>query len=382
MLIDSLEGGGAERSAVGLASYLADKGWLVTIVTLKPIDSDFYEVHQRVGRCSLDLSSGGGIFKRALINLRRVTALRRILKQESPAAMVGMMTACSILAIIAAIGTPIRVIVSERNNPLRKNTRAAWKWLRKYLYRFADAHVAQTRDTARWLTKNVKAGEIRVIPNAVSWPLAAGKPVRDPVAWLRHGDRCVLAVGTKWYQKGFDLLVDAFAEAADSGAEWKLVIAGIESSDGKNDDPVRLLTERAERLGIGDRIHFPGMVGNISDWYEQAEIFALSSRYEGYPNVLMEAMAAGCACIAFDCDTGPADVVSTEVDGLLVKPEDTGALSAGLKRLMEDPGLRSRLAENAVEVRARYAEERVFEQWLNLLEKLRTTRPVSARCSA
>jgi len=350
----------------------------VTIVTLKPVEGDFYEVPHDVARLSLDLPSSGGWLDRATINMRRVAALRRLLKSDRPAVVIGMMTACSVLAVLAALGTPVRMVVSERNNPRRKNTRRSWAWLRRYLYRFADAHVAQTRDTALWLKGFVGSAIVRVIPNAVSWPLPAGGKRRDPAVLLRDDDRCVLAVGTKWHQKGFDLLVDAFAGAAASATEWKLVIAGLEGSEGMPGDAVGLLEKRAERLGIGDRVRFPGMVGNMSDWYEKADIFALSSRYEGYPNVLLEAMAAGCACVAFDCDTGPRDVVTTEIDGLLVRPEDTDALKAGLERLMEDSDLRSRLAEKAVEVRSRFSEEKVFEQWASLLEELNAGRPTTA----
>lgn len=367
ILIDSLASGGAERTVIMLSGYLARIHREVGVITLLGSENDFFETGTGVYRFPLEIPSRGNAWERILVNFRRLRLLRRLLKREKPDTLVGMMTGCAVLAILASIGMPVRVVVSERNNPGTKATRASWVWLRRTLYRLADAHVAQTRATAHWLEKTVAARNVYVVPNAVTWPLPQGKPVRRPEDMLLEGDRCILAVGTKIYQKGFDLLVDAFAKTGALMENWKLVILGVMNSDGGTES-IKNLKDRARLAGVDEKVCVTGVVGNMSDWYARADIFALSSRYEGFPNVLLEAMASGRACVAFDCETGPGEIIQHESNGLLVPPGDATALAAGLKRLMNDEALRIKLSRNAMAIREKFSEDRVTAQWLRAID--------------
>src|SRR5690606_13846874 len=107
----------------------------------------------------------------------------------------------------------------------------------------------------------------------------------------------------------------------------------------------------------------PGHVGNVAHWYERADLFVLSSRAEGFPNVLVEAMASGCAVVATRCDAGPAEIVRDGEDGLLVAPNDIDALAGALDALMGDDALRKRLARRATEARHRFAEDAILDRW-------------------
>ncbi|MDX1786410.1 MAG: glycosyltransferase, partial [Roseovarius sp.] len=111
----------------------------------------------------------------------------------------------------------------------------------------------------------------------------------------------------------------------------------------------------------------PGHLGNMPDWYVAADLFVLSSRFEGFPNVLVEAMSAGRACVAFDCDTGPDEIIRDGIDGLLVRDLTDEALAAALDKALGDPELRSRLAEAAPGVAQRYAPSRVLAKWCEVL---------------
>jgi glycosyltransferase involved in cell wall biosynthesis len=131
---------------------------------------------------------------------------------------------------------------------------------------------------------------------------------------------------------------------------------------------------RREYLGLiskGDlqeQIILPGKAGNVGDWYRIADIFVLSSRFEGFPNVLLEAMASGTACVSFDCDTGPRDLIEDGYNGLLVEELNTDELAKSIERLITDAALRNTLAKNATIVREEYNESIILEKWSKLLE--------------
>ena len=268
----------------------------------------------------------------------------------------------SILAITSAIGTPCRVIVSERTAPWRRDLGFLWTTLRWLLYRFADGHAAQTKATADWLRKQTQAKNVSVIPNPVQFPIPSVQPRVFPQDYLR-GRYCILAVGSRPYLKGLDLLVNAFARLAGKYPEWDLAILGLDSSISENSDACRDMYSTLAQPALRGRVHLPGRIGNLSEWYNSAEIFVLSSRVEGFPNVLIEAMSYGCSVAAFDCETGPRDIITHNHDGLLVPDSDVDALTQELERLMSDPDLRRRLRQAAPEVVKNYCEDRVAMLW-------------------
>lgn len=358
-----------------LSNYLARQGLAVTVVTLHPSTKDFFAVDESVERLGLDLVASRSMLDKVVVNLKRVWRLRALLRRERPDILVGVMTPCAILSILVALGSPTRVITAERNYPGRKRLFLPWVLLRKTTYRFAAAHIVQSREAAAWLKRHTTASEVHIIPNAVAWPLPCHAPVIEPDSCPVNGAQCVLAVGTKVQQKGFDLLLQAFARVADSFPDWRLVILGVSPESEEATGAEQSLGAEIRELGLEARVCLPGLAGNMSDWYERADIFVLSSRYEGFPNVLLEAMAAGCACIAFDCDTGPRDILEHDENGLLAPPEDVSRLAAGMERLMADADLRERLGSAAKSVRERFSEQRVLGHWHQVIEHLLDRRP-------
>ena len=144
---------------------------------------------------------------------------------------------------------------------------------------------------------------------------------------------------------------------------WDLLILG----DGEE----RKALERLVRqLGLEGRIRSPGALPNPFPTLKRCEIFVLASRAEGSPNVLTEAMACGVPAIAADCPSGPAEIVEDEINGLLVPVGDTGALELAMRRLIEDPALRTRLAERGQASVSRYRPEVILEQWRKLLAEV------------
>lgn len=362
IFIHSMGGGGAERVAANLANYWAQKGWEITVVTLASQSVDFYTLHPAVKRIALNLASESRSLGTALWqNVRRVIALRQTLRQIRPDVALGMMTTANVLLALAVFGLGIPAIGSERIHPPQAPLSPLWERLRRQTYGRLQAVAVLTRETGQWLKEHTNATRIAVIPNPIPWPLPAHEPIVKPDSVCRPGRKVLLAVGRLEVQKGFDWLIDAFSALATKYPEWDLVILGEGSLRAT-------LEKQVQTSGLARRVFLPGRVGNVGDWYERANLYVMSSRFEGFPNSLGEAMAYGLPAVSFDCETGPRDIIRHETDGLLVPAGDTQGLVATLDRLMGDAALRRRLATRAVEARERFALEKIASRWEALFE--------------
>jgi glycosyltransferase involved in cell wall biosynthesis len=364
IFIHSMHSGGAERVAANLANHWTRQGRNVTIVTLSSKALDYYELNPAVNRIALNLAGESANPLAAIANnLRRVLALRRVLSQVRPDIALAMMSSANILLALASVGFKhIATVGSEHTHPPQLPLGAAWEALRAYFYGNLSAVTALTQETAVWLRRHTRARKIFVIPNAAPWPLPQQNPhLKLPT--MQKGRRMLLAVGRLSEEKQFDLLITVFQRLVIAFPEWVLVILG-EGPDRK------LLEDQVHSAVLTDRILLPGRAGNLRQWYEAADLFVMTSRFEGFPNVLAEAMAHGATAVSFDCDTGPRDIIRHEVDGQLVPPGDTVDLERALRRMMCDEPLRRRFAERAIEVRVRFSMDKVAGMWEVLFEGL------------
>lgn len=195
-----------------------------------------------------------------------------------------------------------------------------------------------------------------VIPNPVIWPLPSLNSAAASQAW-RSERQQILAMGRLNPAKQFDLLIDVFSELSRIYPDWELVIVG-EGNERKK------LEAKIKELHLENQVYLPGRVTNVTQWYNQATMYVLCSKHEGFPNTLVEAMAHGLAVISFDCPTGPAEIIREGVDGLLISPE---AGQAGLKQamicLMDDVELRKNLMQEAIKVRERFSISQIGKLW-------------------
>ncbi|WP_449390531.1 glycosyltransferase family 4 protein [Eoetvoesiella caeni] len=361
IVIHSLSGGGAERVAVDLSAYWVERGYRVSIATQTGADDDAYALHPSVQRIVLGTAAPSQGRASALVaNLRRVWKLRRLIRRQRPAVVLGMMTTASVLAIVAARGLGCRVIATEHTHPPSQELPDMWLRLRRWAYPQASRVVALTSGTAAWLEEHVPGSALSVIPNAVCWPLKQGEPVLPPPE--KNGRFRLLAVGRLHQHKGFDLLIEAFRGIAEYFPAWDLVIMG-EGEDRES------LQAQIDDAGLSERITLAGRVGNIGDWYEQSDLYVLSSRVEGLSNSLLEAMASGLASVAYDCETGPREIIRNGIDGVLVNPpEDVEALAAHLSDLMAHEAKREAYAKRAVDVLDRFSTARVMALWQQVFE--------------
>lgn len=363
IFIYSMGGGGAERVTANLANHWAEQGWDVTVITLAPCALDVYQLHQAVERIALNLADESRNLVAGLWqNLRRMMALRTVLRKIQPDIAVGVMTTASVLLALAVFGLRIKAVGSEHVHPPMYPLSAFWEGLRRLSYRLLHAVTAPTNEIACWLKAHTNARRITVIPNAVPWPLPTQEPKVSPTSVCSSGRKVLLAVGRLEEQKGFDWLVAAFAGLARKYHDWDLVIVGEGS--------LRTVIEhQVQTAGLEKRVFLPGRVGNVGEWYEHADLYVMSSRFEGFGNTLAEALAHGLPVVSFDCDTGPREIIRHEVDGLLVPPGDVASLAAALDRLMGDADLRKRFAERAVAARQRFSITRIAGMWEDLFKK-------------
>ncbi|MGH8321206.1 MAG: glycosyltransferase family 4 protein [Gammaproteobacteria bacterium] len=363
LVIGSLGGGGAERVMTLLANAWVRRGVAVTLITVDDAGADAYPVDPRVDRVGLGMQCDSTIWRQKLTNnWRRIRALRAALRGYRPDGIISFLPPNNVLSVIAARPLKIPVVVSERISPEDNRPPPAWRTLRWLIYRHARAITVQTERGAAWLARRYPWTPVRVIPN----PVDVGDHSLDTVA-MRVTNACldrhvVLGIGRLCAQKGFDLLLQAFASVAADHPGWTLVVLGEGVERAR-------LEARISDLGLCGRVSLPGFSRTPHGLLRCAQLFVLSSRYEGFPNALLEAMACGVACVSFDCPTGPAELIEQEVSGVLVPPQDCDALAAALRRLMDDPALRGRLGRAAQATAAAYSPAAIMGQWNALLEE-------------
>lgn len=363
-VVSSMQGGGAERVAALLSNFWQQTGYQVTlIVTFSGRGKCIYPLDDKV---KLVFLADDSKTKKILPfnKVERLNKLRNIIKSNKPDLIVSFLPIVNIAAIIANFGTKIPLIVSERIYPPADATGFAIVIARRFLYGRASLVVVQTKKSLRWVEQNCYGAKVAVIANPLVLPLPATEP-KVIVSQIINPDRkIILAVGRLEWQKGFDLLIKAFSQIYAHQQQWDLVILG----EGEQKKALKQLVNQNRLSG---RVFMPGRVGNLADWYSHANIFTLSSRYEGFPNVMLEAMAFGLPTISFDCDTGPKEIIQHEVNGLLV-PLSKGVegLQSGLLQLMKNEKLCKSMGVAAQSVREKYSIENISRSWSDNFDNL------------
>ncbi len=359
LVISSLSNGGSERSMSTLASYWAEKGWPVTLLTLDDgTQPPFFTPHPAIEWRPLGIDGiyGGGV--RALgRNSRRLRVLHRAIRESRPQVVLSFVDRTNVVTLLAGCGLQVPVIISDRVSPVHWPIGGiGWRSLRRVLYPRAACLVLQTSAALRYYPPSIRRLAC-VIPNPA---IPRGTTTPDPAQPRKP---LVIAMGRLTGQKGFDLLLKAFARVAPGHPTWSLEIWG--------DGPARRSLEALrDALGLQGRATLPGITHEPAERMAAASLFVLSSRFEGFPNVLCEALACGLPAVSFACPDGPSEIIRHGVDGLLVPPEDLAGLTAALDRLMTSDDERQRLAMRAPEVIERFGQERVMRIWETVIQRV------------
>ena len=348
--------GGMERALALKANWLAAHGCKVFVVTtdqrgLPPAFQMDPSIEFRDLDINYDANNGASFASKILHypfkQLKHRCALANVLHEIKPDIAISMF--CNDASFLPGIKDGSRKVLEihfSRFKKLQYGRKGLWALADRWRYR-ADARIAAKYDKFVVLTEEDRGyweglDNLEVIPNARTFSF------ETPSACTAHQ---VLAVGRYSYQKGFDMLLEAWKKIDTTG--WTLRIAG--SGDDLGAVPDNVVT---------------GPASDMKQEYLNSSILAMSSRYEGLPMVLLEAQAAGLPIVSFQCKCGPRDIVEPGVSGLLVPEGDTSALASSLKELMDDEALRQKMGAEAYKASARFDIENIMKKWVDLFQGL------------
>ena len=352
-VLPSLGAGGSERVVTTLLNHWAGQGRKVGVANFDAPDFEpFYPLAPEVELFRLDLPPGSsGLISQIRQTSRRIRALKGVYREFKPDVVISFLTKANVMALVAARPFGVPVIISERNNPTLQTFNPLWRMARARTYPEAFSFVTMTKGAAEYYPESQRP-RTRIIPN----------PVNLPKGWQnkRRGNT-ITAVGRLADQKQFHLLIDAFSKVASDFPDWNLTIWG--------EGALRSELERQRSdLGLDDRIALPGLTEKPGQWIETADVLVLTSAYEGWPNVIVEGMAAELPVVAFDCEHGVSDMIDDGVTGRIVPKDDVPALARALANVLGNPELREKLAKGALAASARFNTGTIADQWIEIVE--------------
>ncbi|MGE0449665.1 MAG: glycosyltransferase [Vicinamibacterales bacterium] len=354
-LIPAMGPGGAERVMSRLVTHLAASHDVTLLTWESPDASSFYALPQSIRYVRADRLGGRGV-RRALRVLSRPATIRRAIRRVAPDLIISFMNTMNVTALLGALGSRVPVIVSERNDPSRQHVGWTKSLLRDRAYTLARTIVVPTQRVADYFPPALRP-KLRVLAN----PVAASTVVARPDVPGADRRMRLVSVGKLMPQKGHQDLIDAFALVAADRPEWDLVVLG-EGSDRE------ALDRRVRVHGLQGRVAMPGVVTDVARELASSHLLAFPSRYEGFPNALAEGLACGLPAVGFAGVSGVEDLIVDGRTGRLVDPrEGVRGFAEALSELMMDPACRVALGEAARRHVTRWAPERIFAAWDDLL---------------
>jgi glycosyltransferase involved in cell wall biosynthesis len=364
-VISTLEGGGAERVMLNVLKHIDLNKFKPTLVLFERKGELLAELPREI---QVEILKG----KKSRYGLQWLIFFRlaSLLKKEKPDAVVSFMWYPNLISLLAKLlsRTQCKVIVSERYSLSFSREGRFTEFLRRCAIRFfypgACALIVNSGAMAREFTGMYRFPEDKVV--VIHNPLDIGR-VRslgtDGVGhpWYGEPAPVITAVGRLTPQKGFSYLLKAVRILLSEGTDCRLAILGR----GPEEEQLRNL---ASDLGIEDSVAFLGFQENPYKYLARSSVFVLSSLYEGFPNALLEAVALGIPSAATRCPTGPEEIITDGVDGILVPPADEKALADAIKRLLLDKDLRDRLSRAGKKRAESFGAEKIVREYENLIE--------------
>lgn len=350
-IIPNLGMGGAENALVILANEWV-KTANISIVTFDT-GKTFFKIDERVKIIPLDTTKREGIFSSLANGFRRLRRLPVAISKTSPDVTMAIMDTSIIWTFFSRFRTKVPLIMVFQVTPSKPIIRSFFRPLMKILYQKADAAVLLTHTMEEVFKKlEIELPEqVFIIPNPVSKSsIFDGEVKREDV---------IMGVGRLRDQKQFNVLIKIFHQLQPTN--WQLWIVG----EGENR---KSLEDLIQQYNLGGKVLLLGGQTNVSQYYARAKVFALSSSHEGFPLVLCEAMSNGCACISFDCETGPSDIIQHKVDGVLIEDQNVDSFVEELRGLIADPYQITEYAEKARNFFDKVNIEKLIYKWDDVVE--------------
>lgn len=343
--------GGTERVGSIVANGLSEAGYEIILASIACGDKPFFPLSQEIKVVSLFDTKGRTLYRTPVI----INRLRKLIKEEEIDILIVVETMSVLFTLPAVIGLSVKHICWEHfnfNNDLGKYGR---RIARQLAARYCDSVVTLTeKDKGYWLQGTQHKSQITAIANPCPFPVQE---------YLKEENtKIVLAIGRLTHIKGFDMLLEAWLQVSKVVPDWKLKIVG------EGEDRAKL-TAFIEKNELTDSVELVGNTDDVSQYYKQAEIFCLSSRFEGFPMVLLETLAFGLPVVSFNCDTGPAEVLK-DTGSILVAQNDINQLATSLVSMINNEEKRKKISLKSKEKAEMYQPQNIISQWVSLIESL------------
>lgn len=340
--------GGTERVGTLIANGFSDAGHCITLVSISCGDKPFFDLNNDIKVTSLFNTPRRTLFRAPLV----IGKLRKLLKDEKIDVLIVIESMSVLFTLPATFGLPIKHICWEHFNFKNDLGKIGRRVARQLAARFCDSVVTLTeRDKQYWLDGTKHKNQITAISNPCPFPVQQNT--------YNINGKVVLAVGRLAPQKGFDYLLQAWIKVAEAAPDWRLKIVG-------EGDEREALARFINENDLSSHVELVGNTDNVPQYYEQASIFCLSSRFEGFPMVLLETLAFGLPVVSFNCDTGPEEILK-ETGSILVDCYNTEKLAKGLIELINDAGLRESINVKSKQKALQYQSDRIMKSWGMLL---------------
>ena len=344
--IGTLTNGGAERVVSILSGKMSEQGMNVEILTYYDMPV-FYQIHPNVKVTCVEKETG------TKGKAQNFLWVRKYFKEHADV-LISFLAPFNIFALACNFGTGTPIIVADRNDPTKIPSNTFVRKVRDFLYRFADGIVIQTKKNQSYFSKQVQK-KSEVIYN----PINLGEKAGSALQTAKH--KKIVSVGRLMQQKNQKMLLAAFKSVVGKYPDYQLVIYG--------EGPMREdLEAYAKELGIEKSISLPGSVADVHDRIKDAEVFVLSSDYEGMPNALIEAMCLGLPVISTKV-SGATDLIKDHENGILTELDHQEELETAIIELIEHPALAEKLAKNATELNDSLELSKIMNQWIHFIKK-------------
>lgn len=354
MFIPSMGNGGAERVMATIANSLSEREYDITIVTLT-LSTSFYKLNDSVKIINLGNTINRNNKLKEFITLFRSAinsffSLNKIIKQKRPDVILSFLTHTNIFVLLSRpFNRKVPIIISERAEPNERNI--LYKILTKFLYPTADSLVCQSVKVSEFFPRYSQK-KIRVIPNPIN---EESIPKNIPT----QKRKSIVGVGRLFPQKNFNLLIDSFQMIQHKYPEHILEIYG--------EGYLRQeLENKIFEMGLQEKVFLRGIKKNVMQHISDAELFVMSSDFEGFPNALVEAMATGLPVISTDFSTGVAKEIIKSENGLIVPVGDKKRLALAITEILSNPEKQLEMQKENRKILSQLNQEVIVQEWHSL----------------